>query len=1006
MFPSIRSNQKRSETVRYFLTGIILTAILLASLHLQAFAASAYQHDPMQNPKAAEDIIVNPDAVYGYSPNPESKRLGEYASYDWTDPAFVAEAKANREKYLADFQQIFDLIKNMKAEGKGIEEIARAASALRNEIRLAAYKNDPEGLEKVKKSNLETYGNENGPTPEYLYAKYGTWEGVLSGATSSNPGMDACTGLYDEMYDTYGIDDEKTPDGEKTPENILAGMTLEEKISQMIIPAIRSWNGANVTDLNAVPELAEALRKHQYGGIILYGVNITDEEQTARLVSDLQKNNAQIEASTKIPYLMPLDMEGGIVNRLSMGTRMTGNMAIGATGDQAVENAVTTGRILGEEMAALGFNADFAPSIDVNNNPANPVIGTRSFSDDPVAVGPLGIAFHEGLAQSQVVGTYKHFPGHGDTGEDSHIATPTVEKTLEELETTEFVPFREAIANGADMIMTAHITYPLIDDIQTFNDGTTGYYPATMSHKMMTEILRENMGYDGVIVTDALEMDGISKGSIVPGIPFSDEYAANIAEKVINAGVDILLLPTDLNGTDVDGWNKIDWYDAYISHLIQKISDGTISTKRIDESVLRILKLKEKYGILDLDTSGADIEERVEKAKEIVGSPTHHADEMELARQAITLVRNEENTLPLTAEGQKIVLAGRNQTDLTGISNILSYLVNQKLLPEDVYIRHLVTGETTGKKDSDTWISIGYYVDNYEEGSELQKAVKEADAVVAISNSWGLSDVSDTAPQYLGIQAMTKDVQKGGGRMIVLSDNLPYDSARYQNADAIVLAYMGSGLGTDPTERESGNIGAYNANVFAAFATIFGDFAPTGKLPVNVPSIAKNKDGSLCYTDQILYPRGFGLTYPDRIVYAAYIGDTGYATLQEAVDAAKDGDVIVIDPAAAGPLSAVVGREISFTILNEGGVPLSIAPAEGYEMKVENGVYTFTKQKVTPDKKDEEKKITPSDEKKPASPEGKTGDPNDILLWSVLMAVAVAIVLLTVWAACRKKNES
>lgn len=998
MFRSIRNHQSVNVTVRYILTSIILTAMVLASLHLQVFAASSYSHDPMQNPKAAEDIIVNPDAVYGYSPNPESKRLGEYASYDWTDPAFVAEARANRESYLADFQQIFDLIRTMRAEGKGIEEIARAASELRNEIRMAAYKDDPEGLEKVKKSNLETYGNENGPTPEYLYAKYGSWEGVLSGATSSNPGMDACTGLYDEMYDTYGIEDDETPDDKKTPEEILAGMTLDEKISQMIIPAMRTWNGTNVTDLNAVPELAEALRRHQYGGILLFGANIVDEAQTARLVSDLQKNNAQISATTKVPYLMPLDMEGGIVNRLSMGTRMTGNMAIGATGDQAVENAVTTGRILGEEMAVLGFNADFAPSIDVNNNPANPVIGTRSFSDDPEAVAALGIAFHEGLAENQVIGTYKHFPGHGDTGEDSHIATPTVEKTLDELEAMEFVPFRKAIEQGADMIMTAHITYPLIDDIQIFDDGSKGYYPATMSHKMMTEILRESMGFDGVIVTDALEMDGISKGSIVPGTPYSDTYAANIAEKVINAGVDILLIPTDLNGTSADGWNKIDWYDAYISHLMQKVNDGIIPAQRIDESVLRILKMKEKYSILDLDTSGADIEERVEKAIEVVGSPTHHAEEMALARQAITLVRNENDTLPLTAEGKQIVLAGRNTTDLTGVTYILSYLKDADLLPEDVYIKHLGTGETVGPEDSNTKIFIGYYVNNYEEGSPLQEAVKEADAVVAISNSWGLSDISDTAGQYRGIRAMTEDVQEGGGGMIVLSDNLPYDSARYQNADAIVLAYMGSGMGTDPTERESGNIGAYNANVFAAFATIFGDYAPTGKLPVNVPVIAEREDGSLYYTDEILYPRGFGLTYHEKVIYAAYIGETGYATLQEAVDAAQSGDVIVINPDAGGPLTAVVGREITFTVVNEAAVPVSITAAEGYERKIEGGTYTFTKVNIKPDGKDEEKK--------PADPKGKTGDPNDILLWSVLMAVAVALALPAILAARKGNNRS
>lgn len=656
---------------------------------------------------------------------------------------------------------------------------------------------------------------------------------------------------------------------------IVKGMTLDEKISQMIVPAIRSWNGRNVTDLNAVPELSEALRKHQYGGVILYGANIESAEQTTRLVSDLQKNNAQITASTKIPYLMPVDMEGGIVNRLGMGTRMTGNMALGATGSKGKDNAKMTGSIIAEEMAALGFNADFAPVVDVNNNPENPVIGTRSFSDDPEIVKELGVAFTEGLAESNVIGTYKHFPGHGDTGTDSHIGTPSVEKTLEELEQVEFVPFRTAIQNGADMIMTAHITYPLIDETHTFTDGSTGVYPATMSRKMMTEILRESMGYQGVIVTDALEMDAIMKANLVPGDAFSEEYAANVAEQVIKAGVDILLLPTDLNGTNVTTtighddagnsvqktFNKIDWYEGYISRLMEKVSDGTIDEALIDASVSRILRMKEKYGILDLDTSGADIEEKVAAANAIVGSSDHHAEEMLIALQAITLVKNENETLPLKMDEINLVIAGRTETELTGLGYFLDMLKHEDLIPEDTYVINLNSGETSGSADSKTRISTGYYLNNYAENPALQQAVSEADAVIAISNTWGSGDFNDNSSQYLGIQSLKADVQEHGGKMIVLSDNLPYDSARYQDVDAIVLAYMGSAMGTDPTEREGGNRNAYNANVVAALAVMCGFHSPEGTLPVNVPAVVVNEDGSISYTDKALYTRGTGLTY-------------------------------------------------------------------------------------------------------------------------------------------------
>lgn len=187
---------------------VIICAFLLLCMPLSAAAAYQYEHDPMDNPKAAQDIVVNPDAVYGYSPNPDSTRLGEYAdAIDWTDPDQVAKARAEREEYHAKNKELYDMIDTMTAEGKSAEEIARAVSQRRNELRLEAYADDPEGLEKVKKSNLETYGNEDGPTIDWLYEKYGSWQTIIEKSLSSNPGMDACLGLYDIMYHTYDIAD-------------------------------------------------------------------------------------------------------------------------------------------------------------------------------------------------------------------------------------------------------------------------------------------------------------------------------------------------------------------------------------------------------------------------------------------------------------------------------------------------------------------------------------------------------------------------------------------------------------------------------------------------------------------------------------------------------------------------------------------------------------------------------------------------------------------------------
>ena len=635
-------------------------------------------------------------------------------------------------------------------------------------------------------------------------------------------------------------------EGVSREREILDQMTLEEKISQMIIPAIRSWDGVDLTNLSEASGLAEALRKHQYGGVILFAMNVKDVSQTVQLIRDLQLNNAKNkDVSVHIPYFMPVDEEGGAVLRLSFGTRMTGNMSIGATSENAEVNANKTGQVLGEEIAAVGFNIDYAPVVDVNNNPANPVIGTRSFSDDPEVVSKLGIAYAEGLEENNIIATFKHFPGHGDTDTDSHIGTPTVEKTYEQLKETELVPFLYAIENGAEMIMTAHITYPLIDDEVTFPDGKTkGVYPATMSKKIITDILREDMGFDGLVVTDALEMDAIRTAGLVEGEQDSTEYRVNIAEKVINAGVDILLLPLDLNNQEA-----AESYDGYIEGLVKKVEEGAIPAERIDESVMRILELKGKYGILDAVPEEGDLEEAVEYARQVVGSAEHHGTEKEVAREAITLLKNENDILPISKEKKNIVFLNRDEEDKVTIEYVLRVLKEQNLI------------------DADAQPYVDYYNDPSSQETEphyteeLSSRIKEADVVIGFSRTSNLKMLANDSPQYLGIRRAIDETHAAGGAFILISDNLPYDAARFQDADAILLAYMGSGLGVDPTERDSGseNMKSVNANILTAIETAFGGSEPVGKLPVNLPAIEENEDGTITVGRKMLYERGYGL---------------------------------------------------------------------------------------------------------------------------------------------------
>ena len=310
-----------------------------------------------------------------------------------------------------------------------------------------------------------------------------------------------CAALAIMRLTGFALSEEASGDGVRV-EAILSNMSLEDKIAQMIMPAMRTWNGEKVTALSDAPELAEALRRHPYGGIILFGQNIVDAGQTVRLVSDLQANNAQFAGA--VPYFIAADQEGGSVTRLTMGTRGTGSMAIGATGDEGARHAHAIGEVFGEELSALGINVNLGPCIDVILDLTDLGMSTRVFSDNPQAVSELGIAFADGVSRSDVVTCYKHFPGAGD-GSDYPTSIPL---TLEKLKQNGLLTYGRAIDADAEMLMTSATTFPLIDDEVLMADGATkGYYPATLSPRIVTRMLREELGFDGVVMTDALEME-------------------------------------------------------------------------------------------------------------------------------------------------------------------------------------------------------------------------------------------------------------------------------------------------------------------------------------------------------------------------------------------------------------------------------------------------------------------------------------------------------------------
>ena len=630
----------------------------------------------------------------------------------------------------------------------------------------------------------------------------------------------------------------QTAASESKVEQYLASMSTEDKISMMIMPAFR-WttdeegNRLNVTEIT--DDIADSLNRHSFAGVILFAQNTSTNEGATRLIDALQKENAA--GGDRPQLLISIDQEGGNVTRLGQGTMTPGNMALGAINDTEVTKEVAT--MIASELNAIGINTDFAPDVDVNSNPANPVIGVRSFSDDPQIVAAHGSAFVEALNDMGVISTLKHFPGHGDTDTDSHTGLPCINKTYDELKQSELIPFQACIDAGSQMIMTAHIVYPQIER-GTYVSKLTGEkvnIPATLSKTIITDILRGDMGYDGGVTTDAMDMAAIEKHLA--------KYDA--AKLAIEAGVDILLMP--YNPETKEDFAE---FDTYIETLAQMADNGEISMKKIDAAVLRILKLKENNWLFDA-YDGSDIEYCVQNAIDTVGTKENHDREWEITKKAITLVKNDGNTLPLTKEGQKTVVLVPYDDETIPMDYAVRKLAQDGKLPEGADVKAVsYRAKTVG---------------------DVLPMIEGADNVVFMSEIYGASYLKYDTAQMADTLADT--IHAKGGKFIVMSVNLPYDAARFEKADAIMIAYLARSMPVDPGDKTTG-ITQYGPNMPVALYMMFSeDDAPTAKLPINIPKL----DDEYNYTDAVLYERGFGLTYEEPLVG----------------DADGDGEVTIMD---------------------------------------------------------------------------------------------------------------
>jgi beta-N-acetylhexosaminidase len=486
-------------------------------------------------------------------------------------------------------------------------------------------------------------------------------------------------------------------------------------------------------------------------------------------------------------------------------------------------------------------------------------MSTRVFSDDPDVVTQLCKGFASGVKKSGVITTFKHFPGVGD-GSDEPTAVPI---SLDNLKEKGLKVFGELVGDDGNMIMVSATTFPAFDDTYVLGDGKTkGYYPACMSRKIVTDMLRGDLGFGGVVVTDALEMKPFveepgTKAMLLAGDPKSAEHQIAVAERCLAAGCDILLVPADLKDSAA-----ATLYDDLIAGLAAKVKDGGIDQEHLDESVRRVLSLKQKYELLV--PKHESVEAMVSAASEVVGSDEHHGIERKIAERAVTMLKGD-GVLPLDGTKTRLVIVGRTKTDANPIDYALSELMEKGKVDAQAYVDNRLTGKTTGSADSATYIFIDCYFDADGDGklvysTDLSEAIAKADAVLCLSAvPAGIDVLQDSNPCMQGISRALEEAHAAGAEFVLLSDNLPVDAARFADADAIVCAYLSAGFSAGPTtEGGSTNLGGTNANVPAAIRAIFGMQNMPGTLPIDVKMLKKGKDGKYAYANKVLYPRGSG----------------------------------------------------------------------------------------------------------------------------------------------------
>ena len=516
-------------------------------------------------------------------------------------------------------------------------------------------------------------------------------------------------------------------------------MSTQDKIGQLFVQNVYGSDAttpdARNLPLYGVASPAEVVQKYHLGGVIYFAWtdSVKNPAQITGLSNGLQK--AAVETGAHVPLLIATDQEQGVVTRVGPpATQFPGSMALGA--GRSVSDARTAAAITGQELKVMGINTNFAPDADVNVNALNPVIGTRSFSSDPTLVSSMVTAQVNGYQKDAgIIATPKHFPGHGDTATDSHTGIPIITHTKAQWQQIDAPPFKAAIKAGANMIMSGHLVVPALDP-----SGD----PATLSQPILTGILRGELGYNGVIITDSLAMQGVR-----------DKYGdAEVAVRAILAGVDNLLMAPDM--------------DAAYAGVQAAVATGRISEKRLNESVARILLLKLKQGILlhpYSDASGLE---------SIVGTPAHLAAADAITDRTTTVIKNDYATLPIVASGKKILVTGYGVTTTTTLANALTRRAA------------LVTRRDTGSAPTDAAIA-----------DAVAKAAGQDAVVVTTMKAWDTTVTDPTGGQRKLVEAL----RATGIPVVVVAVRDPYDIAYLPGVKTYLATYSYSPVAIESAVR-------------------------------------------------------------------------------------------------------------------------------------------------------------------------------------------------------------